>query len=235
MKSVKIVLASLIMTSMTLLATTTNKALVEEIANLPVIKNSRLTIVDIMDKGSVYMVRAKKLPDTRKITFFLSKDKKVLVMGQGIDARTGGKIAFPLDMSVIKGKEAFSYGTGNKILYIFTDPECVYCKKFEKKMPSLAKDYTMKVYLFPLAFHKEAKAMSRYILDAPSDMQKGQRLIDIANDDTSYRKFNPTPQRKKELDALVEQQLQIGTDFDIQGTPTVLDANLKSVNWSSLK
>ncbi len=65
----------------------------------------------------------------------------------------------PDDMKRINRLTAFSAGSGKKIVYLVTDPQCPFCKRAESILSSLvdSKEITLKVLLFPLRFHKGAK------------------------------------------------------------------------------
>ena len=106
-------------------------------------------------------------------------------MGNALYIDSKEKVAFPMDKNTIAGKEAFSYGSGKEILYVFVDPQCPYCKQFERIMPSLKEKYTFKIYLFPLPFHPDAVIMSKWILKEKT--QQAERLIAIANGSTEYK------------------------------------------------
>ncbi|MEA1917906.1 MAG: thioredoxin fold domain-containing protein [Campylobacterota bacterium] len=152
-----------------------------------------------------------------------------------LDMNIQEAIKIPLDMSKLKGKEAFSYGSGKNEYYVFTDPECHYCKKFEKMWPSLSKDIKLNVYLYNLPFHKEANSMSNWILSAKNSKEKAQRLIDIANGSTKYKSAKYSADEIKKLNEILAKQKALGVAYGVKGTPTVLDSKGNSVVWTNLK
>lgn len=152
-----------------------------------------------------------------------------------LDMNKQEAIKIPLDMSKLKGKEAFSYGSGKNEYYVFTDPECHYCKKFEKMWPSLSKDIKLNVYLYNLPFHKEANSMSNWILSAKNSKEKAQRLIDIANGSTKYKSAKYSADEIKKLNEILAKQKALGVAYGVKGTPTVLDSKGNSVVWTNLK
>jgi thiol:disulfide interchange protein DsbC len=139
-----------------------------------------------------------------------------------------------MDKSIIAGKEAFSYGSGKEILYLFVDPQCPYCKEFEKTMPSLKEKYTFKIYLFPLSFHEDAIPMSKWVLKGKNHNDMAERLIAIANGSTEYQSMVLNTKEDQELTNIINAQIEIAQKADIQGTPTVLDNDMNKVNWPSL-
>lgn len=213
--------------------------LIDELSTLNIIKDSQIHILKVQDEGSIYLINGEptRVPEgqsKKPFNFFITKDKKILIMGDAIHTDTKDKVGFPMEKSMIAGKEAFSYGTGKEILYVFTDPECPYCKQFEKIMPTLKDKYTLKIYLFPLPFHQEAIPMSKWILKGKDGTQKGERLIAIANGSTEYKNLVLSPEEDQQLTQTIETLINVAQEAEIRGTPTVLDGDLNKVNWPSL-
>ena len=101
-----------------------------------------------------------------KALLYVTKDKKYTIIGRVIDKNGKPLIPnFPKNTKIIKEGVLFTFGEGNKDIYIVTDPECPFCRMMEKqKKEILKKNYRVHVILMPLPFHKDAKAMSYYIL-----------------------------------------------------------------------
>lgn len=164
-----------------------------------------------------------------------STGKYIVPTATVIDVDKQEQIKIPIDMSSIKGKEAFSYGTGKNEYYVFTDPQCPYCKRFEQQWTSLSSNIKLNVYLYNLPFHKEAGSMSRWVLSAKNSKEKAQRLIDIANGSTKYRNAKYSSSEIKKLDAMLAKQKSLAESLGIKGTPTVLDSKGNSIVWTNLK
>lgn len=216
-----------------------NDAVITELSALNIIKENKINILKVQDEGNIYLIHGEPTQSTegqlkQPFDFFLTKDKKILILGDGIYTDTKAKVTFPVDKNAIKGKEAFSYGSGKEIYYVFLDPECPYCKQFEKKMATLANEYTFKIYLYPLPFHANAIPMSKWILSAKDTHQMGERLIALANGSLEYKELVLTPELSQQLDELIKAQIIIGQEAQINGTPTVLDTNMNKVNWPAL-
>jgi thiol:disulfide interchange protein DsbC len=231
----KILIAALTMASSLMAA----DPLIAELSSLNIIKDSQIHILKVQDEGNIYLINGEptRVPEgqsKKPFNFFITKDKKVLIMGDAIHTDTKDKVAFPIDKSAIVGKEAFSYGTGKDILYVFTDPECPYCKEFEKVIPTLKDKYTLKIYLFPLPFHREAIPMSKWILKGKDDTQKTERLIAIANGSIEYKSLVLKPEEDKQLTQMIDSQINVAQEAEIRGTPTVLDGEMNKVNWPTL-
>ncbi|RLA73299.1 MAG: hypothetical protein DRG24_00525 [Epsilonproteobacteria bacterium] len=199
---------------------------------LDVIKKNSIVITDAMLIDGLYFIKAER--NGGPITFFISQNKKVFIPAEGYNLPSMSKISFPIDPTILLGKEDFSYGSGKKVIYAFTDPECPYCLKFEKKMAAVADKYTFKVFLFPLSFHKNAVAMSEWILDAKSDKEKAARLLKTANNDTSYKTAKTSAEHKAAVKKILEKNAAIGAKIGVRGTPSVFDSNMNSISWGEL-
>lgn len=214
-----------------------NKALLlDRIKALPMMKQAKLNPYKVTETNGVYYVMF-STPQGQSASVFLSKDLKLMIhSGQGISTETGVPYAPPVDVTTFENKQSFTYGNGPKTIYVFTDPECPYCKKFEKKWESLKDKYTMKVFMLPLSFHKEAPEMTHWLLSAKTDEEKGQRLLAISNGSTEYKDFmkTETVEQYKKIEAKVKEIANIAKTNSITGTPTVLGKNGKPLNWTKL-
>ncbi|WP_024955714.1 thioredoxin fold domain-containing protein [Sulfurospirillum arcachonense] len=156
-----------------------------------------------------------------------------LILGSKVmDIKKKKVITVPLDVSWLKGKEAFTYGTGKKHFYVFTDPECPFCTKFEAKWPTLKNDVTFHVFLFNLDFHKNANAMSRWILSSKNQEEREKRMDEVSKGNVEYKNAKYSPEELKRLNKIIADQKAIGQKVGITGTPTVmtLDGKLKAWN-----
>ncbi len=199
---------------------------------LDVVKNNGIVVTDAILIDGLYFIKAER--NGGPLTFFLSHNKEVFIPAEGYRLPSMAKVAFPIDPTIVVGKENFSFGTGKKVLYAFTDPECPYCLKFEKKMAEVADKYTFKVFLFPLSFHKNAVAMSEWILDGKSDKEKAARLLKTANNDTSYKTAKTSAEHKAAVKKILEKNSAIGAKIGVRGTPSVFDSDMNTINWSEL-
>lgn len=161
----------------------------------------------------------------RKI-FYVSTDGKFAVFGNIVDLTTKqsiteqrmqdlAKIDFsklPLNLAI---KQVI--GDGSRKLAVFTDPDCPYCKMFEKQVLPKLKNVTIYNFLFPLPIHPNAATHAKQIwcskdrLAAWSAwMQQGTALPTDASCDTSA----------------LDQIMKVGTDVvQVDGTPTMILGN----------
>ena len=116
----------------------------------------------------------------------------------------------PVDKAVIMGNPK-----GSKKLFVFTDPDCPFCKKAHvelKKLAAIAPDVAIHIMLYPLAMHPGAYDKARTILET-----KSLELMDKAFDSKEI----PKPARessKKTVDAIIA----FANDNGIGGTPTIV-------------
>lgn len=85
-----------------------------------------------------------------------------------------------IDPKTIPVESSFVMGNpkGMKRLYVFTDPDCPYCRKLHvelKKLEKIAPDVAIHIMLYPLQMHPQAYDKSRAIL-----AKKSRDLLDKA-------------------------------------------------------
>jgi thiol:disulfide interchange protein DsbC len=213
-------------------ATTVNTKAME---NLPILKNNNVVVSDTLDLGDVILVKSVAGANKQPFNFYISKDYKVIVMGQGLNTATAAPIKFPISSKMVEGKESFSYGAGPEVLYVFTDPDCPYCKKFEKIMPALKDKYTFKIFLLALPMHPKSPAMIDYILNADNGTESFSKLLEISNGVTNYNNNKMSVKKEAKIKQIVETAKSVSANIGLEGTPTVLDKNMKMVRWDLLK
>ena len=207
----------------------------QEIQNIPMLKNNNVMVKKVHDMGSLYVVGAEAVTKDgakQAASFFVTKDKKIVIVGNAFDGATMDAVTMPIDVSGLKGKQAFKIGNGKNEYYVFTDPECPYCKKFEEEIVSknLTKNNTFYVFLFPLSFHKSAHDMSLFILSKSGDAARWKAL----QDSQKFTLDGISAAKKTKLEEELAKQEELGRSLDIGGTATVLDKNGKSINWTTL-
>ena len=111
----------------------------------------------------------------------------------------------------IEGLVAFSYkpeGSSGKVLYMVTDPDCPYCEAAKFKIKELADrvKFEVRVILFPLPMHEDAKA--KVIKALCSKMDYPRYLAGDYQGDTC-----------KEGEDTVSRTLALAESLEIAGTP----------------
>jgi thiol:disulfide interchange protein DsbC len=111
----------------------------------------------------------------------------------------------PLDKAVVSGDK-----DGKLKLAVFTDPECPYCRDFEKKLAKL-KGVQVYSFLFPLPFHKHARGWSSAIW-CSKDQHKMMTDIMVNNADP----------KAGTCDTPIDEIIALGKKLGISGTPTMI-------------
>ena len=158
----------------------------------------------------------------RKI-FYVSTDGKLAVFGNIVDLATKQSITeqhmqdlakvdfnkLPLDLAI---KQVI--GDGSRKIAVFTDPDCPYCKMFEKQVVPQLKNVTVYSFLFPLPIHPNAATHAKQIWCSTDRvatwaawMQKDKALPTNTSCDTSG----------------LDKVMKLGTDVvQVDGTPTIV-------------
>jgi len=116
----------------------------------------------------------------------------------------------PVDKAIIIGNPK-----GAKKLYVFTDPDCPYCKKAHtelKKLATIAPDVAIHIMLYPLAMHPGAYDKARTIIETQS-----QDLLDKAFDGKEIPK--PSKESSKKV---IDEIIAFANGNGISGTPTLV-------------
>lgn len=103
--------------------------------------------------------------------FFVRDDLSIMISGTVVDLRTKQNITQALeeanrpkiDVSQLDIKDAIKFGNGSRKLYVFSDPDCPYCRRLDPELSAL-KDVTVYLFPFPLAqLHPNAPGVAEAI------------------------------------------------------------------------
>ena len=167
---------------------------------------------------------------------YLTKDKKYTILGRVL-TKDGEVLApnFPKNMEIIKKGVSFTFGNGNKDIYLVTDPECPFCRMMEKqKKEILKKNYRVHVILMPLPFHKYAKPMSYYILAGKTDKERAKRMQETLAGGNEWKNFHPTKEQIKKFNEELAKSKKAANELGAKGTPSVYDKNFNPIAWPAL-
>jgi thiol:disulfide interchange protein DsbC len=169
--------------------------------------------------------------------FYISKDKKYTILGRVLDNKTGKPLTakFPVNKQIVQNGIVFTFGKGNKDLYLVTDPQCPFCRLMEAKTKeNLEKNYKVHVILYPLSFHKYAKAMSYYILAGKTDAEKAKRFKEVLGGSNVWKNYHPSAKEKAQFDKILENSRKAVEELGARGTPSVYNKDFDQINWTSL-
>lgn len=227
------ILKSLVLTSILSLSLFASSELskkeIGEIEKIPILAGSGIQVLKAYKDGNFILIRANVQGNVQELV--LTADKANLIAGKVYNTTTGEELAIPNDVSILKGKESVTYGTGKDIYYLFTDPECPYCKKFESYFPQIEKDVQIKVFFFPLSFHKNAVALTHSILSKKTNEQKAKTMLNISVNSDEFKNQNFTQAQKDAFNKQIDENMKLGDELGVRGTPALFDINGKSLSW----
>jgi len=122
-----------------------------------------------------------------------------------------------LDTTTIPLKNALIMGNpkGSKKLYVFTDPDCPYCRTFHaelKKLAKIAPDVAIHIMLFPLPMHPAAYDKSRIVIETGN----------LQNLDKAFEGKEVPKPTKDSSKAAVDEIIKFANANGISGTPTMV-------------
>jgi len=230
------ILTSLLMVTTSAMASVNmTKAEVDSDLNLfpKMLKNKALSVTkSVKESGFDHLELVAKTPrGTQKFEVFIIKgENPTLLIGKAFDTK-GNPYKLPLDKKLIKESVLFSLGTGDKQLYLVTDPECPYCQKMESKISkdSLGK-YTINFIPMPLSFHKDSKNMLYWVLSGKTNVEKADRMNKVMSGDTTYKTFKVSKEDKAKFDKMLQKSTLASVELGARGTPSLFDSNMKPIS-----
>lgn len=207
---------------------------IKKIEQLEIFKKAHIKINKAYDFDSLYLLDV--VVNGNKDEIFLTKDKKYIISGAVINTNNSLQIKVPVDLSILKGKEALTYGEGKDEYILFTDLECPYCKKFESYLPMLKDKIKVKIFFFPLDFHKNATDMSIYVMSKKSNQERVDAMFDLKLDEnlSNIKNAKYTKEQWDKLSNKLNEHLELGAKLNVQGTPSIFDNEGNSVVWVNL-
>lgn len=166
--------------------------------------------------------------DGRQITAYIDFMKKHVIPSPIISLETGKSITETaatkqpgsykkVDINKIAKTNSIVLGNhkGKNKIFVFTDPECPYCKKLHVELRKLvASDSSMTIYikLFPLQMHPQAYDKARVIL--------GRNSLDLLEKAlTGLPLPPPSPMDSRKP---VDETINLATSLGINATPTMV-------------
>jgi thiol:disulfide interchange protein DsbC len=151
--------------------------------------------------------------------FYTDQDATFLVLGSIVDLKTKQNVtelrmrqlnridfaALPLENAV-----KIVRGNGSRRVAMFADPNCGYCKRFERDLLGVS-DITVYVFLYPI-LSPDSVAKSKAVWCSPD---RGKAWIDMMVRDTP-------PKLDAKCDTPIDKNLAYGQSKKVQGTPTII-------------
>ncbi len=193
------------------------------------LKPTGATVLSIKESPSRGLFELLVQKDSQKAIIFIDYGKKHLIQGMMVNLEklepvSSHKQELPqqkqpasLDVKSIPTQNAVIMGNpkGSKKLYVFTDPDCPYCRKGHvelKKLAKLAPDVAIHIMLFPLPMHPAAYDKSRAVFET-----KSNDLLDKAFEGKEVPK--PTKESSKKA---IDENIKFANANGISGTPTMV-------------
>ena len=188
---------------------TITQGLIATVPNLPKIDEIKVTPLP-----GIYEVR-----HSGSELFYSSGDGSYIIQGALIDTKnkknlTQDRIAVltAIDFKALPFKDSFKIvkGNGKRKIAVFEDPNCGYCKQFEKQIEEL-KDVTIYLFLFPI-LGPDSVAKSNAIWCA-KDQKKAWQDWMIKGIKPDEAKCAETP---------IGRNVSFGKQNKLNGTPTII-------------
>ena len=145
-----------------------------------------------------------------------------LLQGQMIDTRTQRNLTeerqqkiTAIDFKTLPIKDAITIvrGNGERKLAVFEDPNCGYCKRFERELHK-ANNVTIYMFLYPI-LGKDSADKSKFIWCAKDQVKSWQDWM-----------LHDTPPASANCDAAaIKRNVEFGQKMKISGTPTLVFAD----------
>ncbi|WP_370868923.1 DsbC family protein [Polaromonas sp.] len=154
--------------------------------------------------------------------FYTDAEGNFLIQGNLIDTKAKRNLTeerveklSAIDFSALPLKDAFIlvHGNGKRKLAVFEDPNCVYCKRFERDLQKV-NDVTIYTFLLPI-LSPDSVEKSKNIWCAKD---KGKAWLD-------WMVRDQTPAKASCDTAALERNLDFSKKHKITGTPTVFFAD----------
>ncbi len=160
---------------------------------------------------------------------YVDKDVTVLFVGRVIDSKTRQDIAQAkreelqiIDYKTLPFDQAFKVvrGNGSRQFAVFADPNCPYCKKFEKDLAEM-KNVTIYTFLYPILSRDPAQ---------PADSYERARNVWCAKDrktvwESLMLEGKAPPTAPADCKHPLQQNLALGQKLEVSGTPTIFFAD----------
>ncbi|CAE6841756.1 DsbC family protein [Paraburkholderia aspalathi] len=170
--------------------------------------------------------------------FFVRDDMSVLISGNVIDLKTNHSITNDLeeanrpkiDVAQLDTKDAIKFGSGSRRLYVFSDPDCPYCRMLEGSLTKLT-DVTVYIFPFPLAqLHPNAPGVAEAIwcqADRVQAWHDYQNMAQLVKADAllpawhDYLHAHKQPEQPV-CDNPIARNLAFGEKWHLNGTPALV-------------
>jgi thiol:disulfide interchange protein DsbC len=150
---------------------------------------------------------------------YLSDDFRYLVQGNITDLQSNTSLSSALlakyprrvEVSRLELRDAIVFGSGERRLYVFSDPDCPFCRQLQ---PELAKLRNVTVYVFPYpltVLHPNAAIAAKTIWCQQDRADAWNAYV-----------MQHVALESRDCETPIERNLAVGQALGIKGTPTML-------------
>jgi len=184
-------------------------------------------IIDVNKRVSLTRERMQQLQaqvnseKEAKLAKILGKDKVEMLKKEGLI-----ELISIVDVKNLP-KPNVTYGNGENIVYVLTDPQCPFCAKLHKeieKVLSSRKDVKFEMIFYPLPMHNHAKGISENI-ECQKDNATKQNMLNKSFDNVLSRNESGLSALDKPCTnskSIIENNIKFAQSVGINGTPTMI-------------
>jgi len=196
-------------------------------------------------KNKIHIVQTKKITDhicqakvelngklMSNSLFLTDENRSIVIEGNLFDIVREKIIKLNENISKFKKESAFDIGHGKEEYYVFSDPDCPFCKIFANIAEKMKNNATIHFFLYPQKrLHPKSEQKSFYILaeenrskrfEIYKNMEHNNSLPEIYLDNNgSIRKA-------------LNRQIEIGKKVGVEGTPYILNSKGERVDYAAI-
>jgi len=179
-------------------------------ANFPEIPVKSVNLSPVKDIYEVYMGGRIVYTDENAKYFFVGN--LIDLKGQKNLTEEREQILTSIDVKSLPLEQAIKHvkGKGERVIYLFSDPDCPYCQHLEKELKNVD-NLTVYLFLYPITkLHPNAENIANQIWCSKNRYQAWQDYL--------IEKINPN--NTKTCKTPVEKNIQLAKKLEIDGTPT---------------
>lgn len=222
-----------------------------EFSHIDAIKQGRIVPLEakVIDGDIYQLLVAAMTPDGVKVVeLMVTKDKETVILGASFNGDMTQKREMTLGMDGKKRLDAYKknlfageelaapivYGNGPDKYYVFTDPDCPFCKKFDAVMETLGDRATFYIYPMSLA------GLRGHYPDSVNNilvLPKEKRYAAM-HDHMAGPRLNKAPEKRyggddmNHIQTINAKVRATAKKFGAKGTPSVYDENGQKIkDW----
>jgi thiol:disulfide interchange protein DsbC len=150
---------------------------------------------------------------------FINEDLSILINGDVMDLRGNKSLTASLrntsrdkiNVADLNLKDAIKFGNGQNVLYVFSDPDCPFCRQLETELDKL-QDVSVYVFPFPISgLHPTAAATAESIWCAKDRAEAWRNYMTKGEKPIEAKCANP-----------IERNIAAAGKYQLYGTPAII-------------